>query len=146
VDILGLAAPEWFFSSWVSTSLTKILVSFIFRIVIFVDTLCTHCPFTFRSQFYFSELMHAISIYKARVSGPWSLTSEQLNFFCTTCLIKDSVRTVEVVFPYLCFGKKSFNLSNTKRCPTCCSEVKTDASWTSSKVLDTKEGPDGKFS
>jgi hypothetical protein len=46
-----------------------------------------------------------------------------LNFVCTTCLIKDSVRTwthivrtIVTVFPYLCFGKKSFNLSNTKRC------------------------------
>jgi len=42
VDILGLAAPEWFFSSWVSTLLTKILVLFIFSIVIFVNTLSTH--------------------------------------------------------------------------------------------------------
>jgi hypothetical protein len=32
VDILSLAAPEWFFSSLVSTLLTKILVLFIFRI------------------------------------------------------------------------------------------------------------------
>jgi hypothetical protein len=27
------------------------------------------------------------------------------------------VQTVATVFPYLCFGKKSFNLSNTKRRP-----------------------------
>jgi hypothetical protein len=38
------------------------------------------------------------------------------------CLMKDSVRTgthivhpVAAVFPYLCFGKKSFDLTNTER-------------------------------
>jgi len=43
---------------------------------------------------------------------------------CTSCLIKDSVRTgtyiiwtVVAVFPYLCFGKKSFDLLNTERRP-----------------------------
>jgi len=29
---------------------------------------------------------------------------------------------------------------------TCCWNVQTDASWSSSKLLDTEEGPDGKFS
>jgi len=70
------------------------------------------------------ELMHTISIYEAWASRPWRLTSRWLNFVCTTCLMKESVRTgphivrtVAAVFPYLCFGKKSFNLSNTKRYP-----------------------------
>jgi hypothetical protein len=56
--------------------------------------------------------------------GPWRWTSEQLNFVCTTCLIKDSVqteyhivRTVAAVFPYLCLRKKSFYLSNTEGRP-----------------------------
>jgi hypothetical protein len=49
---------------------------------------------------------------------------ERLNFVCTSCPIKDSARTgthifwlVATVFQYLCFGKKSFNLSNTERRP-----------------------------
>jgi hypothetical protein len=68
------------------------------------------------------ELMHAISIYEAWASEPWRLTSGQLNFVCMTCLMKESVWTgthiiwtVAAVFSYLCFGKKSFNLSNTER-------------------------------
>jgi hypothetical protein len=47
-----------------------------------------------------------------------------LKFVCTTCLIKDNVstgthivQTVAVVFLYLCFGTKSFSLSNTERHP-----------------------------
>jgi hypothetical protein len=59
---------------------------------------------------------------KACTSGPWILSFRRLNFVCTTCLIKDSVqtgthivRTVATVFPYLCFGTKSFSLSNTER-------------------------------
>jgi hypothetical protein len=51
------------------------------------------------------------------------------------------VRTVAAVFPYLCFGKKSFNLSNTEKRPAVLLR-RLD----SSKVLDTKEGLDGKFS
>jgi hypothetical protein len=53
---------------------------------------------------------------------------------------------VAVVFPYLCFGKKSFNLLNTERRPTVLLRRPTNASWNSSKVLDTEEGSDGKFS
>jgi hypothetical protein len=52
------------------------------------------------------------------------LTSERLNFVCTTCLIKDSVWTgthivwtVAAILPYLYFGTKSFSLSNTERRP-----------------------------
>jgi hypothetical protein len=54
---------------------------------------------------------------KACASGPWRLTFRRLNFVCTTYLIKDSIRTVVAVFPYLCFGTKSFSLSNTERRP-----------------------------
>jgi len=67
------------------------------------------------------KLIHAISIYEAWASGPWRLASRGLNFVCMTCLMKDSVRmrthivrTVAVVFPYLCFGKKSHSWSNTE--------------------------------
>jgi hypothetical protein len=42
-----------------------------------------------------------------------ALASGRLQFFSMSCLIKDSVRTVAVVFPYLCLRKKSFYLSNT---------------------------------
>jgi hypothetical protein len=48
VDILGLAAPEWFFSSRVSTSLTKILC------YLFSALFCAHTYLLyFRSQFHF---------------------------------------------------------------------------------------------
>jgi hypothetical protein len=47
------------------------------------------------------------------------MTFGRLNFECTTCLMKESVRTgtyiirtIAVVFPYLCFGKKSHSWSN----------------------------------
>jgi hypothetical protein len=39
------------------------------------------------------ELMHAISIYEAWASGTWRMTFGWLNFVCTTCLMKESVRT-----------------------------------------------------
>jgi hypothetical protein len=52
------------------------------------------------------------------------MTSGRLNFVCTNCLMKDSIRTrthidwtVAAIFPYLCFGKKSHIWSNTERCP-----------------------------
>jgi hypothetical protein len=61
---------------------------------------------------------------KACASEPWRLTSRWLNFICTTCLIKDSFRTgthivwtIAAIFPYLCFGKTSFDLSNIERRP-----------------------------
>jgi hypothetical protein len=67
------------------------------------------------------DLMHAISIYKARMSGPWRPSSRRLNFECATCLIDERVQTgihiirmVAAVFPYLCFGKKSHSWSNTE--------------------------------
>jgi len=67
------------------------------------------------------DLMHTISIYEARVSGPRRLMSGRLDFECTTCLMDECVRkgihivrTVVAVFPYLCFGKKSHSWSNTR--------------------------------
>jgi len=58
------------------------------------------------------------------VSGQCRLTSERLNFFCTTCLIEDSVQTeydviraVATVFSYLCLRRKYFYLLNTEKRP-----------------------------
>jgi hypothetical protein len=53
VDILGLPAPKWFFHIEFSTSLTKILLLFIFHIVILL-TLCAHTCFILEVNFYFS--------------------------------------------------------------------------------------------
>jgi hypothetical protein len=62
------------------------------------------------------DLMHAISIYEASASEPGRLTSGRLDFECTTCLMNERVqtrihivRTFVAVFPYLCFGKKSYS-------------------------------------
>jgi len=60
------------------------------------------------------DQMHAISIYVARASGPWMLSSGRLNFECATCLMDERVQTVAAIFPYLCFGKKSHSWSNTE--------------------------------
>jgi hypothetical protein len=51
------------------------------------------------------------------------------------------VRTVAAIFPYLCFGKKSHSWSNTE-----CRPDVLLKSHSSSKLLDTEEGQDGKFS
>jgi hypothetical protein len=71
------------------------------------------------------DLMHAISIYEARVSGPWRQTSERLGFECMTCLMNERirteihiVRTVAAIFPYLCFRKKSHSWTNTEWRPS----------------------------
>jgi hypothetical protein len=55
-------------------------VLFIFRIVIFVNTLSTHFPFIFRSQFHFSEIsklrVYALKIKRdgrLRESSCWNL-------------------------------------------------------------------------
>jgi hypothetical protein len=99
------------------------------------------------------ELMHAISIYETWESGPWRMTFGQLNFECTTCLMKESVlkgthivTTVATVFPYLCFGKKSKAGRTLNGVRMCCWDVRTNAPWNSLKLLDIEEGPDGKFS
>jgi len=70
------------------------------------------------------DLMHAISIYEARASGPWRLTFGRLDFDCMTCLMNERVRNgihivwmVATVFPFLCFGRKSHSWSNTGRRP-----------------------------
>jgi hypothetical protein len=90
---------------------------------------------------------------KSYTSGPWRLMSRRLNFVCTTCLMKDSIRTgthivqtVATVFPYLCFEQNHFPCQTLKPVRPCCWDVRMDASWRSSKLLDTKEGLDGKFS
>jgi hypothetical protein len=104
------------------------------------------------------DLMHAFSIFDTRASGPWWLAfgqwwlvSERLDLNCDTCLMDERVRTeihvgrtVTAIFPYLCFGKKSWSFGRTLRVVrTGCWIVQTDASWSSSKLLDTEEGPDG---
>jgi hypothetical protein len=67
------------------------------------------------------DLMHAISISNDRASGPWRLVSGRLDFECNTCLMNERVRTgihilqtVAAIFPYLCFGRKSYSWSNTE--------------------------------
>jgi len=67
------------------------------------------------------DLMHTISIYEARASGPCRPLFGRLNFECSTCFMDERVqtgihivRTVAVVFPYLCFGKKSHSCLNTE--------------------------------
>jgi len=69
-------------------------------------------------------LMHAISIYVARMSGPWRLAYGRLDFECITGRLDKCVwtgihiiRTVAIIFPYLCFGKKSHSWSNIEWCP-----------------------------
>jgi hypothetical protein len=66
-------------------------------------------------------LMHVISIYVAHAFGPRKLASGGLDFECPTCLMYERVRmkihivqTVAAIFPYVCFGKKSYSLSNTE--------------------------------
>jgi hypothetical protein len=67
------------------------------------------------------DLIHTIFISDACASGPRGLTSGHLDFECDTCLMDDCVwtgfhivRTVAANFPYLCFGRKSHNWSNTE--------------------------------
>jgi len=59
---------------------------------------------------------------KAWVSEPWSLTSDGWMSSARLTLSRTAsgwehyiVQTVPTVFPYLCIGKKTFYLSNTKR-------------------------------
>jgi hypothetical protein len=56
------------------------------------------------------DLMHVISIYDARASGPRRLASGLLDFECDTYLMDERVRTgmhivgtVAAIFQYLCF-------------------------------------------
>jgi hypothetical protein len=94
--------------------------------------------------------MHAISISDARAPEPWWLASKRLDFECDTCLINERVRTrihvvwtVAAIFPYLCFGRKSWSFGRTlKVVQTGCGNVRTDASWNNSKLRDIEEGQD----
>jgi len=61
-----------------------------------------------------ADLMHVIFISDANASGRSWLGSGCLDLNCDTCLMDERVRTgihvvrtVAVIFPYLCFGKKS---------------------------------------
>jgi hypothetical protein len=98
------------------------------------------------------ELMYAIFIYEAWVSGPWTLTSGLLNFVSTTCLMKESVRTgthivrtVAAVFSVYVLKRNLLTCQTLKNVRTCCWDVRTDATWNSSKLLDTKGRPDENF-
>jgi len=58
------------------------------------------------------DLMHSIFIFE-----PYWLASRGLDLNCDTCLMYEHVRTgihvirtVTTIFPYLCFGKKSWSL------------------------------------
>jgi hypothetical protein len=89
------------------------------------------------------DLMHAISIYVARASGPWMLPSGRLSFECATCLMDERVQTgihivrmIAAIFPYLCFGNKSHCWSNTECRPDVlvkhsdgCKLEQFEASW-----------------
>jgi hypothetical protein len=105
---------------------------------------------TRRSVVWTVDLMHAISIFDTRMSGPWWLASGRLDLNCDTCLMDEGVRAgihivwmVATIFPYLYFGKKSWSFGRTLRViQTGCWIVRTDASWSSSKLLNTEEGPD----
>jgi hypothetical protein len=64
-----------------------------------------------------ADLMHAISISDAGVSGPCWLASGLLDLNCDTFLMDERVRTgyhvvrtVATIFPYLCLEKKSWSL------------------------------------
>jgi hypothetical protein len=56
------------------------------------------------------------------------------------------VRMIAAIFPYLCFGKKSIASRTLSGIRMYCWNVRTDASRSSSKLLNIGEGPDGKFS
>jgi hypothetical protein len=60
------------------------------------------------------DLMHAISISDACESRPWRQAFGHLDFESDTYLMDESVRTVAAIFPYLCFGKKSYSWLNTE--------------------------------
>jgi len=97
-----------------------------------------------------ADLMHAISIFDARAFGPWWPAFGRLDLNCDTCLMDESVRTgihivrtVATIFSYLCL-KEILKLDWTLRVVRMsCWIVWTDASWSSSKLLDTEEGSDG---
>jgi hypothetical protein len=99
------------------------------------------------------DLMQAISIYVARASGTWGLASGRLNFECATCLMMSAsgreFTSSELLqrSSHICILERNlianWTLSGVR---TYCWNVLTDASWSSSKFLDIKEGPGGKFS
>jgi hypothetical protein len=58
------------------------------------------------------DLMHAISIFDSRESGPCWLASGRMDLNCDTCLMDERVRTgihdvqtVTAIFPYLCLER-----------------------------------------
>jgi len=98
------------------------------------------------------DLMYAIFIYEARTSVPWGIASGCLDFECTTCLMDERVRMGSTssgrlqLSSYICVLERNpIAVRILSGVRTCCWNIRTDASWNSSKLLDTGEGPDGKF-
>jgi hypothetical protein len=94
------------------------------------------------------DLMHEISIYEARASRPWRLPSRRLDFECMTCLKDERIQTgIHILSSHICvLERKPIADQTLSGVRMCCWNVRTDASWNSSKLLDTKDGSDGKFS
>lgn len=96
------------------------------------------------------NLMHAISIYEAHAFGPWRLSSERLNLNAWLSLWmsvsgRESTSSGRLqLSPHICVLERNpiadWTLSGVQ---TCCWNVRKGASWNSSKLLDTGEGPDG---
>jgi hypothetical protein len=75
------------------------------------------CIWTRRMVVRMVDVMHAIAIFDTCASGPWWLVPGRLDLNCDTCLMDELNRmgihvvwTVATIFPYLCFGKKSWSL------------------------------------
>jgi len=100
------------------------------------------------------DLIHAISISNARPSGPCWLASGNLDFECT-CLMDESTSSERESTSSRRLQRTSHNYvleRNHIACRTlrvvrtCCWNVRTNVSWSSSKLLHIREGLDGKFS
>jgi hypothetical protein len=65
-----------------------------------------------------------------RASRREHTSSKQLQLSSCTCVLERNLSTCRTL----------------KGVQPCCWDVRTDARWNSSKVLDTEEGPDGRFS
>jgi hypothetical protein len=100
------------------------------------------------------DLMHAISISDTCATGPWWLASRRLDFECDTCLMDlacsdGNLRRTNGCsnLPIFVFWKEILKLGRTlSDVRTGYWNLRTDANWSSSKLLDTKEGPNRKFS
>jgi len=99
------------------------------------------------------NLMHAISIYEAHASGPWRPSSKVwiLNAWLALWMSvfgRESTSSGQLqLSSHICVLERNPIADQTlSGVQTCCWKVWTNASWNSSKLLDTEEGPEGKFS